>query len=77
MLEFVKTYQDENRASFNYYVEGSQDDRGTVDFDIANNEASVSALAPGDEFKWYANHLLVELESKAPDIPDSGTIMWY
>lgn len=31
MLEFVKTYQGEDRASFDYYVEGSHDIYVTVD----------------------------------------------
>lgn len=77
MLEFVKTYQNECRASFDYYVEGERDDRGSVYLDIASGEASVSELAPGDEFRQYANHLLYELESKAPAMPDSGVIVWY
>lgn len=47
MLEFVKTYQGEDRASFDYYVEGSHDIYVTVDKRIISVPRHPGDLTPG------------------------------
>lgn len=77
MLDYEKTHADENARSFDYFVEGRKEDRGTVIYHVASGEADVVAPAPGDYANYYANHLLLELERNRGNLPDFGCLMWY
>lgn len=79
MLEYRKCGEDSMKLTFEYFVEGRREERGTVSLDLASGEASVDELAGTDGFSIYAMHLLSRLRKEAREgsVSDSGTVAWY
>ena len=79
MLEFERTTSDVNGDTYLYYVEGDRSRCGSVLFDTSIPEFFIVHLAPGDESKSYANHLMSALFRRHADHSEmeSGTVAWY
>lgn len=78
MLSFELHNTVRNEQHYQYLEEG-KGEPGLVILDTDTGEARIDKLAPGDEFKQYAFHLLWYLEDayKNDKLQDTGAIMWY
>ena len=79
MLRYNLIKNEENKLTYEYFVEGRKEERGICFIDLATGEAQVEKLAKTDEFSWYAFHLLSTLRSqyKENNFLDSGMVAWY
>lgn len=79
MLEFKAIDITSNEAIYDYYVEGHKDQRDTISINLETEKCDIVNLANGDDFKWYAFHLMRRLEEMASkhEFIDNGLVMWY
>ena len=64
---------------YSYQVEGREQDVGSISIDTSSGVTEVVDLAPNDDFRWYAHHLMRRLEGMYADndFKDHGLVMWY
>lgn len=77
MLEYKRTEDDGNAATFAYYPEG-KGEPGTVAIDRDAGTVSVLSVSPDDRHGRYAEHMFAEARRMLRDgsVRDSGAVVW-
>ena len=78
MLEYKRTEDDGNAATFEYYPEG-KGVPGTVAINRSAGTVSVLSVSPNDRHGRYAEHMFAEARRMLRDdsVRDGGTVFWY
>lgn len=78
MLTFVLDYIREGIAMYSYMPEGDEDRVGHVGMVIETGERLFSELAPGDEHKGYAFHMMHRIDQfrVSGRFQNEGLVAW-
>lgn len=78
MLEYKRTEDDGNAATFEYYPEG-KGEPGTVAIDRSVGTVFVLSASPNDRHERYAEHMFAEVRRMLRDgsVQDGGAVFWY
>lgn len=79
MLKYNLIEAEENNLTYEYFVEGREDERGLASIDLTTGEAQIKELANTDTVQLYALHLLSTLRNqyKINDFRETGMVAWY